>query len=290
MSDTTLVTVNLLAFADQGDVGLDPYRIDRDGRPYVAVGDGGTVLGLRLGDSVFDHVGDHAAPGVCLIHPSDDARHALVGLCCLGNTVTVRSGDAAGATGVVLGKRGGGQRVIAVFTQDVLHRLRPSDQVAIASRGQGSRAPVADVHQMNVTPEALELLRVSLVNGRINVGVRTTVASKVVGNGIGRPMAMWDVDLQVGPAFAPGLRFGDLVAVEDLDARANAGYRKGYLSVGVVVHGSSPQPGHGPGVTVLLSGPAERFTVNTEGEDHAGLGEDALLALAEGRMQSGTGA
>jgi hypothetical protein len=128
---------------------------------------------------------------------------------------------------------------------------------------------VADVHQMNVTPEALELLRVSLVNGRINVGVRTTVASKVVGNGIGRPMAMWDVDLQVGPAFAPGLRFGDL---------------------GVVVHGSSPQPGHGPGVTVLLSGPAERFTVNTEGEDHAGLGEDALLALAEGRMQSGTGA
>jgi hypothetical protein len=282
MSDATLVTVNLLAFVDQGEVGNDPYRIDRDGRPYVAVGDGGTVLGLRLGDSAFDHAGDHAAPGVCLVHPSDDARHALVGLSCLGDTVTVRTGDAAGATGVVLGKRGGGQRVITVFRQDVLRRLRPNDQVAIASRGQGSRAQAANVSQMNATPEAIGLLGVRAVKGRLDVGVRTTLTSKVVGNGIGRPMAMWDVDLQVGPALAPGLRLGDLVAVDDLDARTNAGYRKGYVSIGVVVHGASPQPGHGPGLTVLLSGPAQSFLVRAEGEDHAGVSEDSLLALAEG--------
>jgi len=282
MSDATLVTVNLLAFVDQGEVGLDPYRINRDGQPYVAVGDGGTVLGLQLGDSVFDYVGDHAAPGACLVHPSDDARHAVVGLSCLGDTVTVRSGDAAGAIGVVLGKRGGGQRVIAVFPQEVLRRLRPNDQVAIASRGQGSRAPVADVAQMNATPEAMDLLGVRYQNEKIDVGVRTMFTSKVVGNGIGRPMAMWDVDLQVGSMLAPGLRLGDLVAVTDLDARTNAGFRKGYVSVGVVVHGASPQPGHGPGLTVLLSGPAQSFSVRPEGEDHAGLSEAALLGLAEG--------
>ncbi len=282
MSDVNLVTVNLLAFVDQGEVGLDPYRINQDGQPYVAVGDGGTVLGLRLGDSVYDHVGDHAAPGACLVHPSDDARHAVVGLSCLGNTVTVRSGDAMGATGVVLGKRGGGQRVIAVFPQDVLRRLRPSDQVAIASRGQGSRASAANITQMNATPEALELLGVGHLKGKISAGVRTTLPSKVVGNGIGRPMAMWDVDLQIHSAAAPGLRLGDLVAISDLDARSNAGFRKGYLSLGVVVHGDSPQPGHGPGLTILLSGPAQSFSVRTEGEDHAGLDEAALLALAEG--------
>jgi hypothetical protein len=182
----------------------------------------------------------------------------------------------------VLGKRGGGQRVIAVFPQDVLRRLRPNDQVAIASRGQGSRAPVADVAQINATPEALALLGVRYEHDKIDVGVRTTFASKVIGNGIGRPMAMWDVDLQVGPMLAPGLRLGDLVAVNDLDARTNAGFRRGYVSVGVVVHGASPQPGHGPGLTVLLSGPAQSFSVRSEGEDHAGLSEAALLALAEG--------
>jgi hypothetical protein len=132
---------------------------------------------------------------------------------------------------------------------------------------------------MNVTPDALDLLGVRHVKGRVDVEVRTTLTSKVVGNGIGRPMAMWDVDLQVGSA--SGLRLGDLVAVEDLDARTNAGYRRGYLSVGLIVHGASPQPGHGPGLTVLLSGPAKSFSVSSESERHAGLGEDALLALAE---------
>jgi hypothetical protein len=140
----------------------------------------------------------------------------------------------------------------------------------------------ADVSQMNATPEAIALLGVREVKGCIDVGVRISLSSKVVGNGIGRPMAMWDVDLQVGPASAPGLKLGDLVAIDNLDARANAGFRKGYVSVGLVVHGASPQPGHGPGVTVLLSGPAQRFSVRHEGEDHAGLAEDALLALAEG--------
>jgi hypothetical protein len=282
VSEPALVSVNLLGVVDQGEVGTDPYRTDRDGHPYVAVGDGGVVLGLRLGDSVFGHVGDHAAPGACLVHPLDDARHALVGLACLGNRITVRTGDAAGATGAVLGKRGGGERVIAVFAPDVLARLRPGDQVALASRGQGSPGPVTGVTQLNVDPTALDLLGLRARDGRVEVGVRVTLASRVVGNGIGRPMAMWDVDLQVDaddPATA-SLRLGDLVALTDLDARTNAGYRREWMSIGVVVHGASPQPGHGPGVTVVLSGPATSFLVQAEGELHHGLTEERLLSVA----------
>lgn len=281
MSADAVVTVNLLAFVDQGEVGDDPYRIDRDGRPYVAVGDGGVVQGLRLGDGVFAHVGDHAAPGACLVHPSPDAGHALVGLACLGNRVEVRTGDAAGASGAVLGKRGGGSRVIAVFEPAVLARLRPGDQVALTSRGQGASAPVADVVQVNVAPEALEALGVDARDGRLALGVRTVVASAVVGNGIGRPTAMWDLDLQLDAhdAAARDLRLGDLVAIEDVDARTNAGFRRGYLSVGVVVHGASPQPGHGPGVTVIFSGPRERFSLREEAGAHPGLTEERLLAV-----------
>ena len=51
--------------------------MDADGTPYVPVGDGGIVLGLALGDSVFALDGDHAAPGACLTHPNEAARHAL---------------------------------------------------------------------------------------------------------------------------------------------------------------------------------------------------------------------
>ncbi len=281
------VKVNLLGFVDQGNFSDDPYRIDHDGRPYVPVGDGGVVLGLRLGDSVFAPIGDHAAPGVCLVHPADDASHALVALSCLGNVATVRTGDATGSRGVVLGKRGGGSRVIAVFGQDVLARLRPGDQVAVESHGQGTSSPLEGVTQLNVAPEALALLPVVARDGRLDVGVRALVASRIVGNGIGRPMAMWDVDVQVSHATAasPELRLGDLVAISDLDARFNAGYRKHWLSIGLVVHGNSPQPGHGPGVTILLSGRADAFSVRVEGEAHRGLSEDRLLALVEGQEE-----
>ncbi|MGA3354149.1 MAG: DUF4438 domain-containing protein [Acidimicrobiales bacterium] len=283
MSEVKVVSVNLLGYVDQGEVGTDPYRVDRDGRPYVAVGDGGTVLGLRLGDSVFDHVGDHAAPGVCLVHPNQEACHALVGLACLGNQVIVRTGDAAGRAGAVLGKRGGGQRVIAVFSQDVLTRLRPGDQVALASCGQGAAAPLPGLTQMNIAPAALSLLGVTVRGGHLEVGVRAMLPSPFVGNGIGRPMIMWDVDLQVDAdaEATRSLRLGDLVAISDLDARANAGYRRDWMSVGIVVHGASPQPGHGPGVTIVLSGPAERFSIRVEGDTHTGLSEKRLISMAE---------
>jgi hypothetical protein len=195
----------------------------------------------------------------------------------------VRSGDAAGAVGAVLGKRGGGQRVIAVFPQKVLASLRPGDHVAVTSRGQGATTPVVGVSQLNVVPEALGPLGITVHGDAIEVRVRATLASRTIGNGIGRPMAMWDVDVQVNASDSAtrGLCLGDLVAITDLDARYNAGYRKGFLSVGVVVHGASPQPGHGPGVTVVLSGPKEAFVVQEERNNYRGLSEERLLALAE---------
>jgi hypothetical protein len=70
---------------------------------------------------------------------------------------------------------------------------------------------------------------------------------------------MWDVDLAfpAGDATLAALRLGDLLAVADLDVRHNMGFRRGWMTVGVVVHGDSPQPGHGPGVTPVLTGPAD---------------------------------
>jgi hypothetical protein len=98
---------------------------------------------------------------------------------------------------------------------------------------------------------------------------------------------MWDVDLQVyAGGLSDSLCLGDVVAIADLDARTNAGYRRGWMSIGVVVHGASPQPGHGPGVTIVLSGPADSFTVHDEGAQHQGLTEERLLAAAQSEESS----
>jgi len=257
----------------------------------VPAGDGGIVLGLELGDSVFALDADHAAPGACLVHPDPAARHALAAYACVGNEVRVRTGAAAGARGVVLGKRGEEGRVIAGFAAADLARLRPGDEAGVRSRGQGWRPPglPPEVAVMNLDPGIVPLLPIGLPAtgtgaGAVTVSVRTTVPSRLAGNGIGRPAVSWDLDLQLPPpgpdgAGDPGLEnmaLGDLVAVSDLDARWNMGYRRGWVTVGVVVHGASPLPGHGPGITPLLTGPAAALRVNADAAGHVGLTAAAL--------------
>ncbi len=277
-----LVSVNLAASIEQASVGSDPYRIDADGAPYVPAGDGGIVLGVRIGDGVWQHIGDHVAPGACLTHGDPAAAYALSAQACIGNLVTVRTGAATGERGMVTGKRGEGGRVIVTFAQPVLGRLRPGDQVAVLGRGQGAADLVPGVVVRNIDPDLLTHLPVEVAGSEVTVGVRAVLPSRIVGNGIGRPTPMWDLDLQLTSASAAGfgaagLRLGDLVAITDIDARFNAGYRRGWVSVGLVVHGGSPQPGHGPGVTVVLSGPADAFVLSVDATDHSGLREETVL-------------
>src|ERR1700722_10334773 len=152
------VTVNLLGVAEHPSIGDSPYLINADGEPYVPVGDGGIVLGVRLGDSAFAAAADHAAPGACLVHPDQAARHALLLYGCIGNQAVVRTGAAAGATGSVLGKRGdAGGRLITSFEPDVLARMRPGDQVSVRSIGQGVRPEWLpdEVSQLNLDPALL---------------------------------------------------------------------------------------------------------------------------------------
>ena len=285
-SEPRPVAVNLLGVVEHPVLDGGPWRIDRDGAPYVPLGDGGIVLDLQLGDSVFGLAGDHAAPGACLTHPDAAARHALSAYACIGNTARVRTGRAAGARGVVLGQRGEEGRVIVGFGQADLARMRPSDQVAVRAFGQGMRPEGLrpDVMVMNLDPDVLALLPVAVPDrhdAAVTVGVRMTVPSKLAGNGIGRPAAGWDLDLQLpppGPDGAGDLLLGDLVAVTDLDARWNMGYRRDWVTVGVAVHGGSGLPGHGPGITPVLTGPAGALRPQPDPAGHVGL-TGAVLKL-----------
>jgi len=281
-----MTSVNLIGYAEHPELGESPYRVDRDGASYVPVGDGGIVLGLELGDSVFRLTADHAAPGACLMHPDAAARHALAAFACIGNRVVVRTGPAAGAVGSVIGKRGEAGRVIAGFRQADLALLRPSDEVLVRASGQGWRPDglTPDVTVMNLDPAILGVLPVRLAADErsVTAGVRAVLPGRLAGNGIGRPAASWDLDLQLtagdlatGGAPADVL-LGDLIAVTDIDARYNMGYRRSWLTVGVVVHGASPLPGHGPGITPILTGPSAALQPLPDAAGHTGLTVEAV--------------
>ena len=274
---TTTVAMNLAGTIETPGMENSPYLTDVDGLPYVPVGDGGVVLGLSVGDGVFDFDAEHASPGVSLVHADPAARHALTAFACMGNRVTVRSGAATGAIGTVFGKRGEEGRVLVVFESDVLATLVPGDAMAVRASGQGSELPAGlGGAVMNVDPAFLSELPVGIEQNEIEVAVRGVVGSKLIGNGIGRPAQQWNLDLQVDAATAPAWRLehlsiGDLIAVQDLDVRHNAGYRAGWSTVGVVLTTTSPRPGHGPAVMPILCLPSERLTCRIQSADHVGV-------------------
>ncbi|HEX2902631.1 MAG TPA: DUF4438 domain-containing protein [Jatrophihabitans sp.] len=284
MSVPTAVAVNLIGTVEHPEFGGSPFAVAMDGSPYLPVGDAGIVLGVQLGDLVFGLEGDHVAPGATLTHPDQAARHALTSFACLGNEVRVRTGGAAGATGRVLGKRGEAGRVIVVFEPDVLATLAPGDAIQVRGFGQGSSCPpelaAAGAVVLNCDPAMLDRLQVRL-GERASFPVRAVVPSKLVGNGLGRPAQQWDLDLAVTVGNAERwsmaqLRFGDLIAITDLDVRHNAGYRHGWTTVGVTVHGASRLPGHGPGVMPVFCGPSELVDVRPDAADHRGVTSDRL--------------
>lgn len=274
------LAVNVLGVVEHPESGPNPYSIARDGGPYVPVGDGGVVLGVDLGEGVWARDADHVAPGACLVHPDPAARLALTGLSCIGDEAVVRTGAAAGGHGVVVGKRGEAGRVIVRFAEEVLDALRPGDQVSVRAEGQGQRGSPGAIQVMNIRRQLLERL-VEPAGEPWRIPVRCTVPSALTGNGIGRPAVLWCLDLQLDPANAAAygaerLALGDLVALEDVDARWNIGYRRGFSTVGVVVHGGSPLPGHGPGITVVLSGPSTALELVVDPAGHAGLTAEIL--------------
>lgn len=284
MTTPALVEVNLAGFVETPELGSSPYQIDIDGRPYVPVGDGGLVIGVELSAGVFDAAGDHVAPGLTIVHPDPAARHALTAFACAGNEVVVRGGAASGATGRVLGKRGEAGRVIVVFDQAVLVQLAPGDPVMVRSHGQGASLPprwrATGGCLLNADPALVARIGVEF-GERISVPVRAAVPSKLVGNGLGRPAQQWDLDVTVDLSTAGrwGLaswQLGDLVAINDLDVRHNAGYRRNWTTVGITVHGSSPLPGHGPGVMPVLCAPTSAFDLAVDPVDHRGVTDDRI--------------
>lgn len=247
---------------------LDMYRVSSEGKPYLAVRTGGICYNVKIGDSVFGWAADHVEPGVStLVDPEKRDGRINKGYhyySCVGNQVRVVSGDAKGKIGIVTGHHGGAEHVLVDFDDDTLDQLTLSDLFLIKGYGQGLKFPdYPDIHPFNLDPALFEKMNVKDEEGVLHVGVRRTLPSYLMGSGIGsRTTVTGDYDImssdrsEIKRHQLDDLCFGDLVAILDHDNVYGRSYRKGAVSIGVVIHSDCPEAGHGPGVTTLLTSPS----------------------------------
>jgi hypothetical protein len=257
-----LVRLSVIGEVSQPRVrGNNPYRISIHGQPRVLPSTGGVAYNIRVGHRVRDIVGDHVEPAVSMRNADDSANGGLNVFACIGNQVTVTTGDARGATGTVTGKHGGIEHVMVDFPSETLERMKPGDRMLVKSFGVGLElADFPDITCMSLDPSFLDAWITESRDGKLVVPVTHTVPAGVMGSGLGRDNAFrGDYDITMFDAETveqhnlDTLRLGDLVAIMDADSTYGRYYHKGSVTIGVIAHGDSIIAGHGPGVTCLLS-------------------------------------
>ncbi|NTV97622.1 MAG: DUF4438 domain-containing protein [Chlorobiaceae bacterium] len=242
------------------------WEVDHHGTPFILPSIGGITLNVQAGDPAFGWIGDHIEPGVsCTADTNKPFEHPNVGLqiySCAGNRATVATGEAKGAEGVVLGHHGGSEHVIVDFPRETKEKMLYSDTIVIRGKGQGLRLEdYHDITLFNLDPLLLTAMKIrELQGGVLEVPVTTVVPAVCMGSGIGSAhVAKGDYDIMTSDADTvreygiDRIRFGDFVALLDHDNRFGRAYRKGAVTVGIVVHSNCLEAGHGPGVTTLMT-------------------------------------
>ena len=244
-----------------------PFEVGANGEIFAWPSTGGITYNVKVGDSVFGWAGEHLEPGVSakLTHANKKAEAGFQFLSCCGNTARVVSGDAKGEMGTVIGHHGGVEHLMLDFPDETLDKLTCDDKFLIRGYGQGLRlVDYPDVHIYNLDPGLLEAWGLSEnKGGSLAVPVHVVVPGHAMGSGIGAlSVTTGDYDIlchdpdTVREFGLDRLRFGDFVAVLDHDNRYGRTYRKGAVTIGVVIHSDSPLAGHGPGMMTLMSSSA----------------------------------
>lgn len=251
-------------------VARTTYRITADGRPVTLPGVGGITYNLRVGDLATGWKADHVEPGVSIENKEDDARFKQMAntslniLSCVGNEARVVTGDAKGERGTVVGKHGGIEHVMVDFSEQVMENLVIGDKILIKAFGQGLELlDYPSIKVMNIDPGFLNKINFAEIDGKLGIPVTHKVPARVMGSGLGEDQVYsGDYDIQLfdeatNKEFGlENLRFGDLVAIIDADHSYGRIYKKGSVSVGIVVHSDCVISGHGPGVTTLFTSTA----------------------------------
>jgi len=271
MSELAINEAQLVQVAVRGRVShpgqLGNYSIGYDDRPTMLPGMAGVTSNIRVGDSVFAFACDHGEPGVSAEGLVEREHLALQVLACVGNRVTMTSGEAKGAIGTVTGKHA---YVLIDFPGVDLMRIAPGDGLVVRACGQGLLlTEFPQVAVRNCGPELLSRLGCEpALDGRLRVPVVATLPAELMGAGLGMSAEWANCDVMLHDAEAvsrlglSGLRIGDVVGMADQDHRYARGYEPGWTAVGILVHAMGPTPGHGVGVVTVLTAPNESLELN----------------------------
>lgn len=243
------------------------HWVGYDGYGRIPVGPGGITYNYQIGDGCMNICGDHVEPGVSIKNANENENNAMQTLACIGNIAKVISGDAKGKTGFVTGTHGGVDHVMVYFDSETLELLTIEDRIQIKAYGQGLKLlNHPEIFMMNLDPNLLEKMPI-LEDGRaITVPITYEIPAYLMGGGLGSTTMMsadYDIMTQdhetIKQLGLENLRFGDIVAIMDHDNHHGPHYRKGAISIGVIVHSDSFTSGHGPGVTLLMTGDQEHL-------------------------------
>lgn len=257
-----LPIMSVIGNVDHPTLSGDGHWVGYDGYGRIAMSVGGIVYNYALLDHCMGIAGDHIEPGVSIKNPGDKQNKALMSFACIGNEAKITNGPAQGSIGYVTGKHGGIDHVMVYFPKNVLEQMNGDEHILIKACGQGLKLldhPTVQV--MNIDPALLNRIDIKEVNQTLYVPVVTSIPAFLMGSGLGSTSMMnGDYDIMTQDEDANEryginqLRFGDLVMIEDHDNCHGPHYRKGARSIGVIVHSDSFTSGHGPGVTIIMSG------------------------------------
>lgn len=257
-----LPIMSVIGNVDHPTLSGDGHWVGYDGYGRIAMSVGGIVYNYSLLDPCMGIAGDHIEPGVSIKNPGDKQNKALMSFACIGNEAKITNGPAQGSIGYVTGKHGGIDHVMVYFPKDILEKMNGEEHILIKAHGQGLKLlDYPNVQLMNIDPDLFAAFSIQEKKGGLYIPVVTTIPAFLMGSGLGSTSMMnGDYDIMTQDVDATirygidKLRFGDLVMIEDHDNCHGPHYRKGARSIGVIVHSDSFTSGHGPGVTIIMSG------------------------------------
>lgn len=247
-------------------MAIRPHEVDAQGKPFLLPSIGGITYNVKVGHPAFGWAGDHIEPGVSTL-VDEEKRYGAPNTAyhfysCVGNEAVVVTGKAKGKKGIVTGHHGGAEHVIIDFADDVLEKLNMDDKFLVKGWGQGLKLlDYPDIHLYSLDPDLLQKIGVrELKGGKIEVEVAALVPGHLMGSGTGSTsLGTGDYDImttdraEIASLGLDKLRFGDFVAIMDHDNVYGRSWRKGAVTIGIVIHADCMLAGHGPGVTTLIS-------------------------------------
>ncbi len=245
--------------------GPRAHSVDAEGKPFLLPGTGGIVYNVKVGDPAFGWEADHIEPCVSTIL---DEKERYAGpnagynfYACIGNQAIVKTGDAKGKQGTVTGHHGGAEHVMIDFPDNVLDKLSIDDRILIRGYGQGLKLfDYPEIAVYNLDPGLLHKMKIKPIRNKIQVPVTACIPAELMGSGTGSLMlGAGDYDIMTTDRVfikrhkLDRIRLGDIVALMDHDNLFGRSFRKGAITIGIVIHGDCRYAGHGPGVSTLLT-------------------------------------